>query len=144
MQHLQPDPAVERSRRSGRMNMLQLLFWVRIPTLLAIFWRKHLARNSRLPNESEMHVPSGVKCVRENSISEIPVGEHNDIRSRISPGGAKDLSPALQRWVEWKMRSSPVVGVPAKRRLCASWGGGGTTDVLTHTLQPGGTLAPQG
>jgi hypothetical protein len=34
-----------------------------------------------------------------------------------APGGAKDLSPALQRWVKWEMNPSP----------------GGTTDVLTHT-----------
>ena len=36
-----------------------------------------------------------------------------------SPGGAAELSPALQRGVEWNDDASP----------------GGTTDDLTHTLQ---------
>jgi hypothetical protein len=36
-----------------------------------------------------------------------------------APKGAKELSPALQRWVEWKIRPSPV----------------GTTEVATQSLR---------
>ena len=35
------------------------------------------------------------------------VAQWNEAR-KTSPAGAKDLSPALQRWVEWEIRPSPV------------------------------------
>ena len=37
-----------------------------------------------------------------------------------APNGAKELSPALQRWVEWEIKPSPV----------------GTAEVATQSLQP--------
>src|SRR5664279_5486626 len=48
MQHDEPDRAVGRARDRGRLTMAALLFSVRIPTLLAIFWRKRLARKANV------------------------------------------------------------------------------------------------
>ena len=44
MQHYQLDRAIVRRLRRWEMSMAPLLLSVRIPTLLTIFWRKHLAR----------------------------------------------------------------------------------------------------
>jgi hypothetical protein len=44
---------------------------------------------------------AALQCVRENSFLGNPV-EQNARKS--SPGGATELSPALQRWVKWKER----------------------------------------
>ncbi len=42
-----------RSHGGWRLSMAPLLFSVRIPTLLAIFWRRHVARTPRLPEAAE-------------------------------------------------------------------------------------------
>ena len=63
-QHHQPDRAVVLSHGSGRLSAVPLLLSVRIPTLLAIFWRKRLAPKvwtRRVPHESKEHhrLPAG-------------------------------------------------------------------------------------
>src|ERR1035441_8303392 len=59
---------------------------------------------------------AALQCVRENSFLGNPV-ERNSRKS--SPGGATELSPALQRWEKWKE------GFKSRR----------DDRVLTHTLQ---------
>ena len=59
---------------------------------------------------------AALQCVRANSFSDSLVERSKE---ECSPGGASANSPALQRREKWERYASP----------------GGTTEVLTHTLQ---------
>src|SRR5271169_6821932 len=50
MQHNRSDRAVVRCLHRRSMSVSPFLFSVRIPTLLAIYWRKHLSRKPIRPN----------------------------------------------------------------------------------------------
>jgi hypothetical protein len=59
------------------------------------------------------------------------------IAQKASPAGAKELSPALQRWVKSEIDPSPVAGVPNERPAVAGllgWLRDGT--VLTDSISP--------
>ena len=103
---------------------------------------RRCSRSGRRRNRDRIDVSActGSAAFRESIATLYRFATLDGSHTRTSPEGAKQLSPALQRWVEWEMEPSPVgtaeVGdMPAPETR----NGAGVSRMLENCAVPEGT-----